>query len=171
MATMKHLTLIRHAKSSWANASLSDFDRPLNARGLSDAPRMGAALAAMPLPPIDRMLSSPALRARTTARSIAERLGWPEESITLEPRIYEATPGVLLELVRALDDSDDHVVLFGHNPGFEELARALDPEFVGDGEKFPTCGVAQLQLAVSAWREVGHGCASAARFVYPKQLA
>ncbi len=168
---MKHLTLIRHAKSSWANASLSDFDRPLNARGLSDAPRMGAALAAMPLPIIDRILSSPALRARTTAQLIAERLGWPKDAITLEPRIYEATPRALLELVRGLDDGDQHVVLFGHNPGFELLASVLDPAFEGDGEKFPTCGVAHLELAVAAWREVGHGCASAARFVYPKQLS
>ncbi len=75
---MKQLTLIRHAKSSWSDLSRGDFDRPLNARGLRDAPRMGAHLKEAGLAPVDRIVSSPALRARTTAECIAEALGVDE---------------------------------------------------------------------------------------------
>jgi phosphohistidine phosphatase len=167
---MKQLTLIRHAKSSWSNVSMGDFERPLGARGLRDAPRMGAYLSEMPLPPISRMISSPALRARTTADLIAKELGLAAEQLTLEPRIYGASLSVLFELVRGLDEAEGHVVLVGHNPGFEQLARALDPNFDGDGAKYPTCGVARMQLAVETWAEVDEGSVESSRFVYPKML-
>jgi len=167
---MKQLTLIRHAKSSWSDLSRGDFDRPLNTRGLGDAPRMGAHLKAFGLAPVDRIVSSPALRARTTAELIAEALGMASGSITLERRIYEASSSGLLELVRGLDEADCHVVLVGHNPGFEGLAYALDPNFVGDGEKFPTCGVAQMKLSIQTWSEADEGCAGECRFVFPKGL-
>jgi phosphohistidine phosphatase len=72
--------------------------------------------------------------------------------------------------VQGLDESDCHVVLVGHNPGLEQLARALDPGFTGDGEKFPTCGVAQVKLAVDRWSEVEEGCADECRFDYPKGI-
>jgi len=112
---MKQLTLIRHAKSSWSDPSLGDFDRPLNARGLEDAPRMGAYLKANGCPPVDQIVSSPALRARTTAKLIAEKLGMTNELIVLEPCIYEATLHRLFKLIGALDDAHPHVMLFGHN--------------------------------------------------------
>jgi len=166
---MKALTLIRHAKSSWSDKSLGDFERPLNARGLQDAPRMGVHLQAS-LPQVDRIVSSPALRARTTAELIAQALGIASGSILLEHRIYEASLRGLFEIVRALDEADQHVVLVGHNPGFEQLAAALDPGFVGDGEKFPTCGAAHMQLAIRHWSEAGEGCTAACRFAYPKLL-
>lgn len=167
---MKQLTLIRHAKSSWSDPSLGDFDRPLNARGLEDAPRMGAYLKANGCPPVDQIVSSPALRARTTAKLIAEKLGMTNESIMLEPCIYEATLHRLFKLIGALDDAHPHVMLFGHNPGFAQLAYGLDPCFTGDGDKFPTCGVAQMKLAIDRWSEVEEACASECRFVYPKGL-
>ena len=167
---MKQLTLIRHAKSSWSDVSMGDFDRPLNARGLRDAPRMGVHLKAASLLPVDRMLSSPACRAKTTAEIIAEALGLATESIEFERRIYEASLRGLFELVRGLDDEAGHVVLFGHNPGFEQLASALNPNFEGDGEKFPTCGVANMDLAIDSWGEAREGCAAECRFYYPKIL-
>ncbi|NBB78521.1 MAG: hypothetical protein GVY36_03630 [Verrucomicrobia bacterium] len=167
---MKQLTLIRHAKSSWSDASLDDFDRPLNQRGWRDAPRMGAYLRKMGLPPVDQMVSSPALRARTTADLIAKELGLPTEALTLEPRIYDASLTELFAVVHRLDDTDIHVVLVGHNPGFEQLACALDPDFAGDGAKFPTCGVACLKLPVDSWSKVHRSCAAVCRFVYPKAL-
>ncbi|HKJ91412.1 MAG TPA: histidine phosphatase family protein [Oceanipulchritudo sp.] len=162
--------MIRHGKSSWSDLSRGDFDRPLNARGLRDAPRMGAYLKEAGLAPVDRIVSSPALRARTTTEFIAKALGVDVESITLERPLYEASSSGLLELVRGLDEADRHVVLVGHNPGFEQLAHALDPGFTGDGEKFPTCGVAQMKLAVDRWSEVEEGCAGECRFVSPKGL-
>lgn len=165
---MKHLTLIRHAKSSWAHASLSDFDRPLNPRGLADAPQMGARLRAMNLPPVDRMIHSPAQRARTTADLIAQGWGLAPECRTEAPQIYEASLDTLLTLVRGLDDADHHVVLVGHNPGFEQLAGVLVPEFSGDGEKFPTCGVCLIELEVDHWSAVNKGGALRHEFLYPK---
>jgi len=167
---MKQLTLIRHAKSSWSDQSLGDFDRPLNARGLGDAPRMGAHLKESAMSPVDRILSSPALRARTTAELIAEKLGLASGSIILERLIYGASLRELFELVCALDDSHEHVLMVGHNPGFEQLAYALDPGFKGDGEKFPTCGVAHMKLATERWSGVEEGCATECHFVYPKGL-
>jgi len=167
---MKHLTLIRHAKSNWGNASLGDFERPLNTRGLQDAPRMGAHLKAKSLPPVDRMVASPALRARMTAEAIAEALGVEGSALVWAQAIYAASLKTLFGLVQELDSTDQHVVLVGHNPGFEQLASALYPDFKGDGEKFPTCGVAHLDLAVDTWQEVTEGCATACEFSYPKML-
>jgi len=115
-------------------------------------------------------MSSPALRARTTAELIAEELGMAADSIYLDRRIYEASLAGLFGLVRALDDGDSHVMLVGHNPGFEQLAYALNPNFVGDGEKFPTCGAALMKLAIQTWSEVGEACAAKCRFIYPKLL-
>ncbi|PXA03455.1 phosphoglycerate mutase [Coraliomargarita sinensis] len=167
---MKHLTLIRHAKSSWSDVSRGDFDRPLNARGLRDAPRMGAYLKKAKLPPVDRIVSSPALRARTTAELIAAALDVPNDSIVLEREIYAASLAALFTLVQGLNEANMHVVLVGHNPGFEQLAYALDPDFEGDGEKFPTCGVAQMELGIDTWSEIGEACAAKCQFVYPKLL-
>ncbi len=167
---MKQLTLIRHADASLSGASRGDFDRPLSARGLREAPRMGAHLKEAAFPTVDRIVSSPALRARTTAERIAAALGMANSSIVLEPKIYEASLAGLFELVRAQDDADQHVMLVGHNPGFEQLAYALDPNFDGDGEKFPTCGVAEMRLRTDHWSKVGEGCATECRFSYPKLL-
>lgn len=167
---MKYLTLIRHAKSSWGNASLRDFDRPLNERGLSDAPRIGAYLQESDFPAVDRIISSPALRAKTTAGIIARALGADSESIILEAGIYEASLPHLLNLIRGFEDPAKHIILVGHNPGFEQLARALDPAFAGDGEKFPTCGLAHIDLAVEYWVEVAQGCAVRTHFICPKML-
>lgn len=167
---MKHLTLIRHAKSSWGDASLPDFERPLGERGLKDAPRVGAYLQARQFPPPDRIVSSPALRAITTARIMAEALGSDRESIVLDERIYEASLGSLYSIIREFEDAAAHLILVGHNPGFERLAYALDPSFEGDGEKYPTCGVAHMELEIEHWAEVSGGCTSKSEFIYPKML-
>ena len=88
---MKRLTLIRHAKSSWDDASLPDFDRPLNERGLRDAPKIGVHLAQNSITLPDKIISSPALRGISTACLIAKEIGYPEDTIELEPRLYEAS--------------------------------------------------------------------------------
>lgn len=167
---MKHLTLIRHAKSSWGDASLSDFDRPLNERGLRDAPRMGAYLKERGFPAADQILSSPALRAKTTAEIIAHALGTDHGSIRLEARVYEASLVSLYRIVREFDDAAAHIIMVGHNPGLAGLASTLDPQFVGDGEKYPTCGVAHIELAAARWADVRNGCAHHTEFIFPKML-
>ena len=124
MNPVKTLVLLRHAKSSWKDASLPDRDRPLNDRGLRDAPRIGGALAELVGTP-DLVVSSPAARALATARIVAEAVGFPLEAIDVDERIYGATPAELLKVIRGLDDERNHVILVGHNPGFTELVNAL----------------------------------------------
>lgn len=170
---MKFLTLIRHAKSSWEDNGLSDFERPLSARGEADAPRMGQTLLRdflQPglLPPPSQLVSSPARRALSTARIVACEIGLSPDSIRKEPRIYEASASTLLDLIREFPDSLDHVILFGHNPGLETLAEGLDPKFRGDGMKFPTCGVAIMRLRKESWAQVSQGDGRESTFFSPK---
>ncbi len=150
---MKQLTLIRHAKSSWDYPLLGDFERPLNGRGRRDAPVMAQGLAAALKPPL-RLVSSPALRALSTAQLFADALAIAHADIRIEPLIYEATPGTLLHLVNGLDDADPHVLMFGHNPGFTELAQLLaDVPFA----ELPTCAAATLTFERALWREITPG--------------
>lgn len=170
---MKHLTLIRHAKSNWDDTGLSDFDRPLNKRGERDAPRMGRELERMiqsgnQLPRPDRLVASPARRAWTTAILIAREIHYPEDQILKEPRIYEASTLTLFCLMREWDAALGHVLMVGHNPGLESLARKLDPRFRGDGHKFPTCGVSLLTLRADTWADLAEGSAVESLFLCPK---
>jgi phosphohistidine phosphatase len=163
---MRLLTLIRHAKSSWDNPSLDDFDRPLNERGCRDAPRMAAhVLRSLGRP--DRIVSSPAVRALTTAQVFAEICGIDAGALSRQARIYEASAETLLRLVRALEDDDRHVMLFGHNPGFTELAHRLARCSFDD---MPTCAVAQIGFDAKSWLDVDERCGSLRFYAYPKQL-
>ncbi len=155
---MKYLTLIRHAKSSWDDQSLKDHDRPLNVRGIYQAPMMGRFIARtylgiggvnplLPMP--DRLLSSTALRAVTTAQLMQPALGTGSEIITLDPRAYLAEPKTLLQLVREFPDHWNHVMIFGHNPGISEFAEdMLKRDLI---EEMPTCAAALLELPWDAW--------------------
>jgi phosphohistidine phosphatase len=162
---LKRLTLIRHAKSSWKDAEIGDFDRPLNARGERDAPHMGRRIAACAKPP-QLLVSSPARRAARTAELIAARLGGPR--LEYERALYLATPEQMLDVIRGLDDSVRHAALVGHNPGTTELAEQLSGAEVGN---VPTCGVVRLRLDIDAWSEAEPGCAEIEDFDYPKREA
>lgn len=164
---MKHLSLVRHAKSSWKDASLSDFERPLNARGERDAPRMGARLAAAGFRP-DRLVSSPARRAHATAVCLAAEIGYPEREIVLEPALYDASPDALLAVIRALPSDTGHAALVAHNPGLTDLSNRLSDVHIDD---IPTAGVVQLELAVEAWEQVEPRCGRLLDFDYPKRKA
>ncbi len=168
MTEERRLTLCRHAKSDWNDRTLSDFERPLNARGLRDAPTMARRfLAGLDREPTMRLqlVSSPALRALTTAQIFAETLGIANREIKLEPRIYEAMPGTLLEIVRGFDPTQHHVLMFGHNPGFSDFARLLaDCPF----SELPTCAAAHLRFNGS-WRDLNPGDAELLRYNFPKQ--
>lgn len=163
---MKTLTLIRHAKSSWDDPQLADVDRPLNSRGQRDAPVMGDRVARRRLAP-DLLLSSPARRALTTARVFAQALDYPAEAIRTNDDIYAAPGGVLLNILRSLDGSAHRVFLFGHNPGFTELANLLARETAIDN--VPTCGVVHLTLNIPDWAAIAPGCGRVVFFDYPKK--
>ena len=164
---MKVLTLIRHAKSSWKDMALADFDRPLNKRGKKDAPMIGQHLASGAITPPDCFLSSPAKRALVTARAIADELGFRGRYILRDKRIYEASSEQLLEVLREVDSSCGHLMMFGHNPGFFMLAE----ELCGfNEENFPTCAALSLSLEIGEWSEIASGCGEALYYVSPKML-
>ena len=163
---MKKLILVRHGKSSWKEPELADLDRPLNKRGKHDAPRMGRRLASRRLKP-DRLVSSPAKRAVSTARRVAKEMGYPRKGIELEDRVYEASHRELLEVVKGWDDSLNVVMLFGHNPGFTDLANHLGSEFI---ENVPTCGIVELTFKIDSWELVGQEKAAEMDFDYPKRV-
>lgn len=164
---MRILTLVRHAKSSWDYPELSDFERPLNERGRRDAPMM--AQRAKDNPPLpERLVASPALRAITTARAFAEVLGTDTDEIVVQPKIYDASLAALMRVVRGLDDGDRHVMLFGHNPGFSQLAHELARCTF---DELPTCAVARIELDIKLWSDVTPGCGLLTRYSYPKEGA
>lgn len=162
---MKLLTLIRHAKSSWKEPGVEDFDRTLNKRGERDAPRMGERLAATGEQP-DLIVSSSARRAERTARLIAEQLGIDPADVVLGAELYLAPPARMLDVVRALDPGLEHVALVGHNPGITDFLNQLSDVTVDD---MPTCAIARLRLDVERWGDAEPGCAHLLDFDYPKR--
>jgi len=132
------LTLVRHAKSSWNNADLSDFDRPLNSRGLKNAPEMGGRLSDANYQ-VDIILSSPATRAITTAEYIAAEIEYNLRNIQLREEIYEASVNALLYLISSVDEKYKTIMLVGHNPGFTQLCNYLCDANI---DNMPTCSIA-----------------------------
>lgn len=160
---MKTLYLFRHAKSSWDFPDLDDADRPLNERGLLDAPFMGQKLASFGVRP-SLLVSSPANRAKSTAHLVAKALGHTK-NIVMDKRIYATSPDGLLGVVQTLPEGEISVMLFGHNPEFTEFANLLaDLEF----DDIPTAGVVGLSLQVDTWDKVSWGCGRMLFFHFPK---
>ena len=162
---MKVLILVRHAKSSWDDPDLADIDRPLNKRGKKDAPEMGQRLLRQGIMP-DLMISSPAKRARSTAKKIAKQLGFPKEKIQLAGDIYEAGPENLLRLIRNIQENPGILMLFGHNPGITEFANDLTGI---DIHNIPTCGIVSIEFDVDDWQQVESKKGKLVSFDYPKK--
>ena len=147
---VKTLYLVRHAKSSRDDPSLPDRERPLDDRGRQDAPVMGKRLSKRGVKP-DLLVSSPALRALTTAQLIADEIGYQRKDIVVDERLYASSPDDLLAVICALDDKVDRVMLFGHNPEFTDLAHRLSSEVID----MPTCAIAEFRFDAKAWADVG----------------
>jgi len=162
---MKTLVIVRHAKSSWDDLSLSDHQRPLSKRGLRDAPVMGARLADWG-PPVDRVISSSATRALTTAELVTHEMGLPWDEIQIEDALYHATEEEMLDLINEQEDYLDGLMLFGHNPGMTYLAMNLSTLEL---DNLPTCGVVVLQFAVDSWSEIGERIATSVDLDFPKK--
>jgi phosphohistidine phosphatase len=161
---MKTLLLLRHAKSSWKDASLEDFNRPLNERGRKAADLIGKFLARQKLE-LDLVVTSPAQRAReTTERVLRSARIAPEQRF--DQRIYEATPATLLEVVSQIDDDKKTVLLVGHNPGMEELLALL----VGGQEHMVTAALAKINLSIKKWEKVAGAQGELEFFTKPKEL-
>ncbi len=163
----KTLIFMRHAKSDWSIPGQKDFDRTLNNRGLGDAPRMGRRLLEIGVKP-DLVLSSPAIRAKTTAESVAEQLGYDIDSIVYEDEIYESSVRTLLKVVNDLDDKYNCVLIFGHNPTHTYLAEYLTKEAIGN---IPTAGAVCINFEFDSWKLVSEATGKMQWFEYPKKMS
>lgn len=163
---MKKLTLLRHAKSDW-HAAANDYERPLNKRGRKSAVLIGQRLAKRDYHP-EKLISSPAERAKQTAIKIAEQIDYPATEIEFQAEIYEAGLQTLIELVRQLDDDSDDVMLVGHNPGFSALGQWLSNEAP---DWLPTCGLLRFELPIHSWAQSEENCAVLRWYDYPKKMS
>jgi phosphohistidine phosphatase len=166
---MKTLYLVRHAKSSWVDPSLADQERPLNKRGLRDAPHMGQRLADRKVR-VDAIWSSPALRAAQTARHFAHALNYPRNEIQLRDRLYTSSIDEMLLEIRSCPDEVKGLLVIGHNPVISECANIL----IGGGrvmnvESIPTCGIVALEFTLSSWQQIGEQEGRMLFFDYPKK--
>ena len=163
---MKTFVIARHAKSDWSTG-LNDHDRPLNGRGKEDAPRMGRALLDVGYS-ADLIISSTAVRAKTTAEAVAREIGY-HSTIRLEHKIYEGGHGMLAGLLQSLPDSVDNVMLFGHNPILEQLVAYLLQ--MRGAIVIPTSGMVCLEASINNWSSLTPGECSLKWFLIPKLLA
>ena len=162
---MKTLTLVRHAKSSWDDSSLSDRDRGLNARGKRDAPVMGERIVAAGIRP-SLIITSPAVRAWTTAKIIAQEIGYPIEFLQRENDLYLASLDTLLDVVVAQEDEFNNLMIVGHNPGLTDFANYLSP---GLTSNLPTAGVVSVSLDSRDWKLYERPATELLCFDYPKK--
>lgn len=160
---MKRLALIRHADATRDNPALKDFDRPLSVTGKNEAKNV-ALIFANSVEGQPRLITSPALRALSTAQIFAAAFGIAPTAITQEASIYDATPGTLLHVINQLAEDDRPVFLFGHNPAISEFARVLG---VTPFYELPTCGAVEFDLDAPSWAEVVPGCGTVRRYEHP----
>lgn len=170
---MKKLLLLRHAKSSWDDPSLADFERPLSARGLKAAPRMGREIAARDWLP-DRALVSPAARTHATWDLVAGE--WPAQPpVAFRETLYEATPEEILEELRRTPEATETLLVVGHNPGLQQLADGTaggtsDSKALARlRQKFPTGGLVRLVFE-GKWRDLSFDGARLTHCLRPKDL-
>jgi len=163
---MKHLLICRHAKSSWKDLSLDDFDRPLNKRGKRNAPQMGKMLASHKVAP-DLIVSSPAKRAKKTAIILAKELHYPKNKIVYNRAIYNAFAEELIPCIHTLEDRFDRVIIVGHNTGFTTLANILGDLKIPN---VPTCGIVSLDFKIDSWKDVRKKEGKLDFFYYPKMI-
>ena len=161
---MRILYLLRHAKSSWNDASLRDFDRPLKKRGREAAEQIGRRLAAEKVSN-PAVICSPAVRTRQTAEIFLK-----SAKLLVEPRfderIYEASLRELVQVVSEIPDDKEVAIMIGHNPGFEELLAFLS----GEHRRMPTCALAKIKFGDVSWKDVKAGEGSIELFIAPKEL-
>ncbi len=162
---MKKIYILRHAKSSWKDSSLSDFDRPLNERGKRNAPMMGIKMAELNIVP-DLVLSSSANRAYTTASIVVEKLNYPKDRIEKRKDLYLASSHAILKIINSADKKHESLMIVGHNPGLTELANDLGAFQVSS---MPTCALVALEFAVDEWQAVHWGIGKNILFEYPKK--
>jgi len=160
----KQLLLIRHAKSDWNDASLPDFDRPLNERGKKDAPIMAKRLADKKVK-IDLFISSPAKRAKKTASLFAKEYGIKKEKINFKDKLYAASEETLYDVISKTDDQFNNVAIVAHNPGLTDFANLLTDTRI---DNIPTCGIFAVKTDIKHWADFRESKKEFWFFEYPK---
>ncbi|MBT4693592.1 MAG: histidine phosphatase family protein [Planctomycetaceae bacterium] len=162
---MKTIILLRHAKSSWDSPAASDFHRPLNSRGIRDAPRMGAWIAEQGIRP-DWVLCSAATRAQETLARLQTTLDL-DANITITDDLYLAPPTTVVELLSRVDDCCECSLVIAHNPGMEGLLWGL----CGADNSMPTCALAVIELPIDSWLATDLNCQGTLQyFITPREL-
>ncbi len=162
---MKTLYLLRHAKSSWDDPDLKDFERPLAERGIHDVPLMAERFKSRGAV-VDTIICSPAVRTKTTAQMFAKEIGFPREEIGSNPELYFAGSNMFLKAASLLDAECDVAMLVGHNPAITEFVNEMAGS---DIDNIPTCGLVELRLPIDDWSEIEFSSAQLIEFDYPKK--
>lgn len=162
---MKQLLIVRHAKSSWEDFSVPDFERPLNERGKKDAPEMAERLLERNIV-ADLLITSPAKRAKKTAELFAKTLGLEKENILEAPELYDAQPEAFYEVISKTPVSASTVILFSHNPGITAFVNRLTNVTIDD---MPTCAVYAISCDITEWSSFRSGKKQHLFFDYPRK--
>jgi phosphohistidine phosphatase len=163
---VKDVCFVRHAKSAWDHPGMKDFDRPLEARGLKDAPLMAAKMHKLGLVP-DLIITSGANRAKSTAEFFMKEFKLPKEKFLIRNELYEASAEQVYDVLRSVPDDVRFVYLFGHNPTFTWVANSISGVNI---DNVPTCGIVHAQCNLSKWKKFKPEFAGFVGFHYPKQF-
>lgn len=148
---MKRLILIRHAKSSWKDMNLSDFDRPLNKRGMANGEFMSDLLSKK-IKSVDAFFSSSSKRTILTSKFFIDKINVNKERIYYSENLYHASSNYLIEFILSLKNSFSTVIIVGHNPGFTDISNY----FLGNMfYNMPTCGIVMIDFEVDNWKKIG----------------
>lgn len=161
---MNNLILIRHAKSSWSDPSLADYERPLNKRGKRDAPFMGKILCDKNLE-IDQIISSPSVRTTQTIKTMTRQMGFDQKEIVWDESIYEASSFSLLKIIKKTGKEIKSLVIVGHNPGLTLLQNYLCKKEI---DNIPTCAIVSM-ITAKSWSDIDENSFSLEYFEFPKK--
>ncbi len=162
---MKTLFLVRHAKSSWDDINQRDEERPLNERGIRDAPKMSIRLNNR-VKSIDKWICSPALRARETANFFANTFKKNIHEINIEPVLYSFNLIDILKFIESQNDIENSIILFFHNPSISEVLI----HYTFENFDMPTCAIAQINFITQSWKELSANSGELAWYDYPKNV-
>ncbi len=162
---MKYIYLIRHAKSSWGEVDISDFDRPLNKRGKKDLPFMANRLKEFGIKP-DLILSSPAKRAQKTAKTIAETIDYDMQDILYEESLYDSSYTTYRYLLDSLSDDLNSLFIVAHNPTLTEVGERLSGAILTN---IPTCSIVCIEFDVKSFKDIKEESGKILFFDYPKK--
>ena len=163
---MKTIYLIRHAKSSWENHNLSDFERPLNKRGMNDTEKIGQKLNQLNFNP-EKIIASTSARTTATIQLLCEHTNYNFKNVAFNSTLYHPSRENFMQILEDLPDELESVALVSHNYGISEFADYLTENFM---EAMPTCAVVCIELEIDSWKEIVRGLGAKKWYIYPKML-